>query len=187
MLVPVLGGLGACAESPGFGEFGILLYLYPPALVFGQMPMEAVDLVCRADIQEALDCLYAEEVAGAVEVDAPVGETGLVLNGAAGDAPLGSVSGLSAEDFDGKQLLEGAQGIEETIFAGCRDLCGIAHDFNSVFFLVKRRILQEIYAFSIEKHQFSLIFICYASSQIVCKRSVTTLYYYNLRRESRHP
>ena len=73
-------------SAPGthFRQFGILLDLSTPALVFGQVPVEHVEFMERHHVEVGLDLVDREEVAAAVEVRTAIGEGGLVFNDHAG-------------------------------------------------------------------------------------------------------
>ena len=79
---------GAGAEGPDAGQAGILLDFYSPSLVVGEVPVEAVELVQRHDVQHPHHLLDREEVSGAVQMQAPVGKPRLVRNLHAGNQEL---------------------------------------------------------------------------------------------------
>src|SRR5207244_8332160 len=61
-------------------ETRVLLDLEAPPLVVGQVPVEAVELMERREIDVLLHELLRHEVTGHVEVDAPPREPGRVLD-----------------------------------------------------------------------------------------------------------
>ena len=64
--------LGAvCAHG---GEFRVFLDFDAPALVVGQVPVEAVDVVQREHVDEALHGIEGHEMARHVEVRTAIGE-----------------------------------------------------------------------------------------------------------------
>ena len=54
---------GLLAQASNLGEQRVFLYLYAPALVLGQVPVETVHLVHGKDVQHLLYCLNVPEVA----------------------------------------------------------------------------------------------------------------------------
>src|SRR5256712_13759465 len=72
---------------PHLVETRVLLDLEAPPLVVGQVPVEAVELMERREIDVLLHELLRHEVTGHVEVDAPPREPGRVLDRNRGDAP----------------------------------------------------------------------------------------------------
>ena len=56
-----------CALRADLGQLGITLNLHTPALVFGQMPVEGVDVVQGQHVDILLNKRYTEVVAGTVE------------------------------------------------------------------------------------------------------------------------
>ena len=81
----VLANHRSVAVGTDLGQLGIFLYLDPPALVVGDVPVHAVELVDSHDVEILLDFLDGEEMPGAIEVHAPVTEAGFVLDGYAGE------------------------------------------------------------------------------------------------------
>src|SRR5437879_2699290 len=75
------------APRAHLGETRVLLDLEAPPLVVGQVPVEAVELMERREIDVLLHELLRHEVTGHVEVDAPPREPGRVLDRNRGDAP----------------------------------------------------------------------------------------------------
>src|SRR5204863_4752130 len=75
------------APRAHLGETRVLLDLEAPPLVVGQVPVEAVEVMERREIDVLLHELLRHEVTGHVEVDAPPREPGRVLDRNRGDAP----------------------------------------------------------------------------------------------------
>src|SRR3989475_2843484 len=75
------------APRAHLGETRVLLDLEAPPLVVGQVPVEAVELMERREIEVLLHELLRHEVTGHVEVDAPPLEPGRGLDRNRGDAP----------------------------------------------------------------------------------------------------
>ena len=69
--------LAPCADG---GETGIFLYFEAPALVFGEVPVEAVHLVARHDVDDFLHFVLTVEVSAFVEHEAAPGETRCVAD-----------------------------------------------------------------------------------------------------------
>ena len=59
-------------------EAWVFLYLQAPALVVGEVPVKAVHLIGRHDVEHAFDLVYTEKVAAHVEHEPAVGEAGRV-------------------------------------------------------------------------------------------------------------
>src|SRR5712692_4143222 len=68
------------APAADFRELGILRDLEPPALIVGEMPVKAVELMNREEIEVFLDELLRHEVARRIEMRASPGEAGCVLD-----------------------------------------------------------------------------------------------------------
>ena len=118
---PVAAHHRAVAPGTDLGETGILVYLYPPALVFGEVPVEAVELIDGHHVQHLLHLLDAEEMPAAVEHQAAVAEPRRIGNLAAGKLALRTGS-------DRKHLANGLQCIEEAAKAACAHLCVFPSD-----------------------------------------------------------
>ena len=142
--LPVLGDHRAVAEGADLREFGIALELDAPALVLGQMPVEAVELVHRHDVEVAFHFRYAEEMASAVEVRTPVAEARRILDHDGGEIPFHLVGGgLPAVDLDGQHLLERLDGIEESIAVRRCDGDRFLADGDRVFAALQGRVAIE--------------------------------------------
>ena len=72
--VEILSDNGSGAHAGFLCKFGQGFHLETPALVFRQVPMEAVDAVQGKDVDELLDEGNGEEVTGAVEHRAAIAE-----------------------------------------------------------------------------------------------------------------
>ena len=79
---------GLVAPGADFRELGILLDLDPPALVFGEVPVQRVQLMGGQQVDVVFDELLAEEVPAFVQQQAAPGEPRLVFDPAAGKLPL---------------------------------------------------------------------------------------------------
>ena len=111
---------GFLAPGAHLGELGILVYLYAPALVFREVPVELVLLVHGHEVDELHQLLLGEEEASGVEQEAAVPELGLVVNGAAGDRPfLDSLCLDGAVNLCGKQLQQRLEPVEGAVHLGC--------------------------------------------------------------------
>ena len=120
--VPVVAYHGAVAPGADFGKARILVDLYAPALVFGEVPVEAVELVDGHRVQYLLDLILAEEVPAAVQHQAAVAKARGVRNVAARQAPSGSRVRLRAVNSHRQHLPEGLDGIQEAAEAACAHL-----------------------------------------------------------------
>ena len=72
--VEVLADAGSVAPGTHFRELGVLFDLHAPALVLGEVPVEAVEFVGGGDVDIALGLLDAPEVTAGIQVDAAVVE-----------------------------------------------------------------------------------------------------------------
>ena len=106
----------AVAPCAHFREARIFLYLYAPALVFGQMPVEAVHFINRHQVEHALYGFFSIEMAALIEHEAAPGKARGIADAHVGDGPNRFYvrAGLPCHDGAGKQLLESLKGIEET-------------------------------------------------------------------------
>src|SRR6185437_3814694 len=66
-------------------EFWVFSDLDTPALVFGEVPMKIIHLVQGDEIDIAFDEVHGKEMAADVEMEAAVGETGVVGDVDGGD------------------------------------------------------------------------------------------------------
>ena len=82
------------ADRTLFGEQRIALDLDAPALILSQVPMETVDFVDGHQVDVTFEVFRAEEVAADVEVHAPVGETGRVLDPGERHRPVPALPGI---------------------------------------------------------------------------------------------
>ena len=95
-----------CAGAPGTlrGQLGVFLDFNAPALVFGDVPVEAVHAMQGNQVDVLLHELQGEEMACAVEVHATIAEARLVDNGDCGQAhglwPLGEYGQRLAQRLD---------------------------------------------------------------------------------------
>ena len=122
--VNLIGPIGAVLEVGDIGvrcrctdgsELWILLDLHAPALVVGEVPVEAVHFVIRHHVEHALHLFHGEEVAGHVEHETAIGKARLVLNGDAGQGVLGDGGILLAgHDIGGQNFLDRLESIVET-------------------------------------------------------------------------
>ena len=62
-----------------FGQTGIFLYFYPPSLVIGKMPVEAVELMHLHHVQIAFHLIHTPEMAGYVKVHSAIGKSRSIL------------------------------------------------------------------------------------------------------------
>ena len=122
---PVAAHHSAVTPGTDLGETGILVYLYSPALVFGEVPVEAVELIDGHHVQHLLHLLDAEEMPAAVEHQAAVAEPRRIGNFAAGKLALRTGS-------DRKHLANGLQRIEEAAKAACAHLCVFPSDADRI-------------------------------------------------------
>ena len=95
------------------GELRVLLYLYPPALVIGEMPVEGVHLVKRQQVDVLLDEFLGHEMPHHIQVRAPPPEARLVLDRHRRHAPLGALHRRIAEDVGWQELADGLDAVEE--------------------------------------------------------------------------
>ena len=79
------------------------------------MPMEAVELVKRHDVQILLDFLDGEEMSRAVKVHASVAEARLVLDLHAREEELLRRVRLITKNIDARELLQCLDRIEESV------------------------------------------------------------------------
>ena len=105
---------GLLAPLPLLCKQGIFLDLDAPALVFSKVPVETVHLMQGHEVDVALEERNVEEVQAAVQMHAPVGETGSVFDVAARQRPAYPVLHRIGKNSIRKQLEKGLQGIEST-------------------------------------------------------------------------
>ena len=105
----------AVAPSANLGQLRVFLYLDAPALVLGQVPMEAVHLVSSHNIKNLLYLLLAVEVTALVEHKSTPAETRLIENRHCRNAPLlYTLIGYSCHNIAWHKLFECLESIEET-------------------------------------------------------------------------
>src|SRR2546425_8528871 len=100
------------APRAHLGETRVLLDLEAPPLVVGQVPVEAVELMERREIDVLLHELLRHEVTGHVEVDAPPREPGRVLDRNRGDAPYDTGRLRLPEDRGREELPQSLEPVE---------------------------------------------------------------------------
>ena len=96
------------------GELGIFGDLDAPALVVGQVPVQAVHLVEGEHVDDALHFVLVEEVAGYVEHVAAMAQQGFVVDVETGHTPISRRRGGAGKEGGREQLAEGLQAVEET-------------------------------------------------------------------------
>ena len=106
---------GLRAPCSDFGEERVGLDLGAPALVLGEVPVEAVELEGSHHVEDLLDLVHREEVAAAVQMHSAICEARFVLDLAARQLPFGFLIAGVAVDGNGHELLEGLDRIEETV------------------------------------------------------------------------
>ena len=115
LLSVAIVGKRALTDGTHLGELGIFGDVYAPALVVGQVPVEAVHLVQSHDVQYLLHLVLVEEMACNVEHVATMSQMRTVFDVQAGKGPgLGTALFLVGEVFARKELLQCLQGIEPT-------------------------------------------------------------------------
>ncbi len=115
---PVLFDDGSVAPRAHFHELGIGLDFCAPALVVGEVPVQAVQFVYGHYIQVTFHLIHAPEVTGNVQVHAPVGKARLVLDAHIRQHPVG-LGLFSAVNGGRKHLLEGFAGIDKAVQGRC--------------------------------------------------------------------
>ena len=125
------------------GQERVFLDFEPPALVFGQMPVEAVDLVEGHQVDVALQEGNVEEMQAAVEVHSAVGEAGLVFDIAAGQRPFHSPLGGGCENGIGKELQDGLQGVERARAAAILHPYYIRADYKAISLFLQSGVQPE--------------------------------------------
>ena len=117
LLTITVVGERAGTHGAHLGQFGIFGNLDTPALVIGEVPVEAVEFIECQDVEHLLHLVLVEEVTGHVHHEATMLKLGMVLDAHEGEAPLSATSGaaeLVREELAGEQLHQGLQGIELT-------------------------------------------------------------------------
>ena len=109
ILARVVADDGLCALRTNLGEQRILLYLDAPALVVGEVPVEAVDVVQGEYVDELAYLVGAYEVARHVEVGSAVREARSVDDVSARD---GHLCRLAA--YNGQRLAQGLYAVEHS-------------------------------------------------------------------------
>ena len=91
--VEVLLEYGLGTPRGDLGQAGVTLDLDAPTLVLGEVPVETVDLVAGEMVDVLLHEVRPEEVPAHVEMHAPVGKAGRVVDEHRGDPEPTTVSG----------------------------------------------------------------------------------------------
>ena len=146
---PVAADHSAVTEGSDLGEAGVLVYLDPPALVFGEVPVQAVELVDRHHVEHLLDFVQAEEVPAAVEHEAAVAEAGSVLDLAAGDLPFCLEVGSTFVDGQRQHLPYGLEGVKEAVVVICAHDGGLLAYADPVALCRYGLVLYEVKAFDL--------------------------------------
>ena len=140
---PILLDDSTVSERSYLGELRVLLDFNPPTLVISQMPMEAVELVKRHDVQILLDFLDGEEMPRAVKVHASVAEARLVLDLHAREEELLRRVRLITKNIDARELLQCLDRIEESIVRRSADDAVNLADGDGIFLLRETRVIKE--------------------------------------------
>ena len=103
------------AYAAHFRKQGIFGDFHAPALVVGEMPVQAVEFIERHDVEHALHFLNREEVAGAVKHETAMPQQRRVLNADEGQRPFHTgIVGFFFEDRPRQELAQRIQTVEET-------------------------------------------------------------------------
>jgi len=97
---------------PHLGESRVLLDLDPPSLVVRQVPVKAVELMERRQIDQLLHELLGHEMPRRVQMHAPPGEPGSIFDRDGGNDPRHAGHGCLTEDFRRQQLAQRLQGVK---------------------------------------------------------------------------
>ena len=129
----------AGAHAADFDELRVFLDFDAPALVVGQVPVEAVHLVVRHDVEHALELVEREEVAAHVEHEAAVLEAGRVGDAHHGQGVLGDFFVLhTGHHARGEHLLDALEGVEESRGGVGRQGDALGGDIERVAFDAQR-------------------------------------------------
>ena len=130
------GAVTLHAARAHLGQARILLDFDAPALVFGQVPMQVVNLVGGQHVYLTLHGIDRQEVATGVEHHAAIGEAGCVVNLGHGNLPCFHLGQLLLAFHFGRQQLEqrlhgveqaiGSRGLGHNAVAGDGELIGFA-------------------------------------------------------------
>ena len=143
------GGAGIGERTAAHGSYlrqtGIFGDFDAPALVVGEVPVEAIHLVEGHDVEHALDLLHTEEVARHVHHETAMAEERAVLNADIGQGPFYGIAArkLGIEEGAGEQLTQGLEGVEEACGRGCLDGDALGRHFEVVGFLSEGIVLNE--------------------------------------------
>ncbi len=146
--LPVFPDNRTVSPSAYLSEAGISLYLYPPALIVGEVPVESVELVGHHNVDVLLGLLYGPEVARAVKVHSAVAEAGLVKDFGAGEYPVG-LGLLVPVNCRRKHLLKGFAGVDETVQGRSFNLYVIVFNFNVVLLRAKVGVVLKLKAVAV--------------------------------------
>ena len=119
VVVPLFGNHRFAAHAAHLGQAGVFLDFDAPALVVGEVPVQRVELVHGHDVENAFHLVGREEVAGYVQVEAAVSESRSVVDGCAGNRPVGIGCQRVAIDGGREQLFDGLQGKAYAVGGSC--------------------------------------------------------------------
>ena len=143
------GGAGIGERTAAHGSYlrqtGIFGDFDAPALVVGEVPVEAIHLVEGHDVEHALNLLHTEEVARHVHHETAMTEEGAVLNADIGQGPFYGIAAreLGIEEGAGEQLTQGLEGVEEACGGGGLDGDALGRHVKVVGFLSESIVLNE--------------------------------------------
>ena len=140
---PVLLDDGSVAPRAHFHELGIGLDFRAPALVVGEVPVQAVQFVYGHYIQVTFHLIHAPEVTGNVQVHTPVGKARLVLDAHIRQHPVG-LGLFSAVNGGREHLLEGFAGIDKAVQGRCLHHHAVFAYLDGVLLGGQLRIHQEL-------------------------------------------
>ena len=137
---------GLVAPCTDVGQLWVGLDFGSPALVFGKMPVEAVELEGGHDVEHLFRLLDCPEMPSAVKMHSAIAETRHILDFAARQYPFLVLRCPSGVDCGREHLLKGLKSVEDTGIRGCEHHAFLLVDGDGVSFFLESRVNSEHYS-----------------------------------------
>ena len=128
---------GFLPPGTNLGEPGIFPDLDPPALIVGQVPVKAVHLMEREEIDVLLDEVERHEMTNHIKVGATPSETRAILDPDRRHSPFYSFNARVTQDFRRQQLSQRLNAVERSRRSGGSDLNSVPRRLQSVALLAQ--------------------------------------------------
>ena len=123
--------LRTVSPSPDFGQAGIFFTLYTPSLIVGKVPVKAVHLMDKHQVDYFIHLFGRDEMPAAVKHQSAVCKSRPVLNSDGRKNPF--LFGCRIAVYSrGQHLFHRLDSIKESVEIGCAYDCALFADFNCI-------------------------------------------------------